>query len=102
SPFVCGAEAAPRLCDPPCSEEQAGIGPISQKPKLLTLDIMLVTLDQMRKMRPAVYPNHRSKFNSAGRPNDTYTIAFCRKRRPMEAACARDKPNARTLASGGH
>src|ERR1700730_9099774 len=28
----------PRLCDPPCSEEQAGIGPISQKPELLTSD----------------------------------------------------------------
>jgi hypothetical protein len=38
SPFVCGAEARPRLCDPPCSEEQAGIGPISQKPELLTLN----------------------------------------------------------------
>jgi hypothetical protein len=28
----------PRHCDPPCSEKQAGIGPISQKPELLTLD----------------------------------------------------------------
>jgi hypothetical protein len=38
SPFVCGAEAPPRLCDPPCSEKQAGIGPISQKPELSTTD----------------------------------------------------------------
>jgi hypothetical protein len=37
SPFVCGAEAPPRLCDPPCPEEQAGIGPISQKPELSTI-----------------------------------------------------------------
>jgi hypothetical protein len=37
SPLVCGAEAPPRLCDPPCSEKQAGIGPISQKPELLTM-----------------------------------------------------------------
>jgi hypothetical protein len=36
SPVICGAEAPPRLCDPPCSEKQAGIGPISQKPELLT------------------------------------------------------------------
>jgi hypothetical protein len=26
----------PRLCDPPCSEKQAGIGPTSQKPELVT------------------------------------------------------------------
>ena len=37
SPVICGAEALPRLCDPPCSEKQAGIGPISQKPELLTM-----------------------------------------------------------------
>jgi hypothetical protein len=37
SPFICNAEAPPRLCDPPCSEKQAGIGPISQKPELLTM-----------------------------------------------------------------
>jgi hypothetical protein len=36
SPLICGAEAPPRLCDPPCPEEQAGIGPISQKPELST------------------------------------------------------------------
>jgi hypothetical protein len=48
------------------------------------------------------YPNHRSVTNSAGRPNVTYTIAFCRKRRPMEAACVRDMPNARMLDSAGH
>jgi hypothetical protein len=48
------------------------------------------------------YPNHRSTTNSAGRPKDTYTIAFCRNRRPMDEACARDMPNARTLGSGGH
>src|ERR1035437_1839185 len=51
SPFVCGAEAPPRLCDPPCSEEQAGIGPISQKPELLTLGWRLVAVDQMCKVR---------------------------------------------------
>jgi hypothetical protein len=38
SPFVCGAEAPPRLCDPPCPEEQAGIGPISQTPELSTMN----------------------------------------------------------------
>ena len=27
----------PRLCEPPCSEKQAGIGPISQKPELVTM-----------------------------------------------------------------
>jgi hypothetical protein len=48
------------------------------------------------------YPTHRSITNSAGRPNGTYTIAFCRNRRPMEAACVRDMPNARRLDSGGH
>jgi|PersoiStandDraft_1058852.scaffolds.fasta_scaffold06035_3 hypothetical protein len=37
SPVICGAEAPPRLCDPPCSEKQAGIGPISQKPELVTM-----------------------------------------------------------------
>jgi hypothetical protein len=37
SPFICSAEAPPRLCDPPYSEKQAGIGPISQKPELLTM-----------------------------------------------------------------
>jgi hypothetical protein len=37
SPFVCRAEALPRLCDPPCSEKQAGIGPISRKPELSTM-----------------------------------------------------------------
>jgi hypothetical protein len=37
SPVICVAEAPPRLCDPPCSEKQAGIGPISQKPELLTM-----------------------------------------------------------------
>jgi len=37
APVICGAEAPPRLCDPPCSEKQAGIGPISQKPELLTM-----------------------------------------------------------------
>jgi len=26
--------APPRLCDPPCPERQAGIGPISPKPQL--------------------------------------------------------------------
>jgi len=36
-PIACGAEAPPRPCDPPCSEKQAGIGPISQKPELLTI-----------------------------------------------------------------
>jgi hypothetical protein len=35
---ICAAEASPRLCDPPCSEKQAGIGPISQKPELVTMD----------------------------------------------------------------
>jgi hypothetical protein len=29
----------PRLCDPPCSEKQAGIGPISQKPELVTIGL---------------------------------------------------------------
>jgi hypothetical protein len=29
----------PRLCDPPCSEKQAGIGPISQKPELVTMGL---------------------------------------------------------------
>jgi hypothetical protein len=29
----------PRLCDPPCSEKQAGIGPISQKPELVTMPV---------------------------------------------------------------
>ncbi|MGA9135224.1 MAG: hypothetical protein WB384_24720 [Candidatus Sulfotelmatobacter sp.] len=37
SPVIYGAEAPPRLCDPPCSEKQAGIGPISPKPELLTM-----------------------------------------------------------------
>ena len=38
SPVVCGAiRQPPRLCEPPCSEKQAGIGPISQKPELLTM-----------------------------------------------------------------
>ncbi len=37
SPVICGAKVPPRLCDPPCSEKQAGIGPISQKPELLTM-----------------------------------------------------------------
>ena len=37
SPLVCGAiRQPPRLCEPPCSEKQAGVGPISQKPELLT------------------------------------------------------------------
>jgi hypothetical protein len=30
------AKAPPRLCDPPCSKKQAGIGPISRKPELVT------------------------------------------------------------------
>jgi hypothetical protein len=34
SPVNCGAEAPPRLCDPPCSEKQAGIGAISLNPEL--------------------------------------------------------------------
>jgi hypothetical protein len=39
SPVICGAiRQPPRLCDPPCSEKQAGVGPISQKPELLTMD----------------------------------------------------------------
>jgi hypothetical protein len=29
----------PRLCDPPCSEKQAGVGPISQKPELVTMGL---------------------------------------------------------------
>src|ERR1700724_1826899 len=29
----------PRLCDPPCSEKQAGIGPISQKPEPVTMGL---------------------------------------------------------------
>jgi hypothetical protein len=29
----------PRLRDPPCSEKQAGIGPISQKPELVTIGL---------------------------------------------------------------
>jgi hypothetical protein len=33
---ICGVGTPPRPCDPPCSEKQAGIGPISQKPELLT------------------------------------------------------------------
>jgi hypothetical protein len=37
SSFICGTETPPRLCEPPCSEKQAGIGPISQKPELLTM-----------------------------------------------------------------
>jgi hypothetical protein len=37
SPVICGAEAPPRQCDPPCSEKQAGIGPISRKPELRTM-----------------------------------------------------------------
>jgi len=38
SPVVCGAiRQPPRLCEPPCSEKQAGIGSISQKPELLTM-----------------------------------------------------------------
>jgi hypothetical protein len=36
----CGAGASPRLCDPPFSEKQAGIGPISQKPELVTMRFM--------------------------------------------------------------
>jgi len=34
SPLICGNAAPPRLCDPPCPERQAGIGPISPEPKL--------------------------------------------------------------------
>jgi hypothetical protein len=34
-----------------------------------------------------LFTPHRSITNLAGRPNGTYAIAFCRKRRPMEAAC---------------
>ncbi len=38
SPVVCGAiRQPPRLCEPPCAETQAGVGPISQKPELLTM-----------------------------------------------------------------
>src|SRR3979409_714028 len=53
APLGCGTEVPPRLCDPPCSEKQAGIGPIPQKPELLTLDRRLVAVDQMCKVRPA-------------------------------------------------
>jgi hypothetical protein len=39
SPVHYGAEAPPRPCDPPCSEKQAGVGPISQKPELVTMGL---------------------------------------------------------------
>jgi hypothetical protein len=30
-------KSAASFCDPPCSEKQAGIGPISQMPELVTM-----------------------------------------------------------------
>jgi hypothetical protein len=39
SPGLLQRRTPPRLCDPPCSEKQAGIGPISQKPELVTMGL---------------------------------------------------------------
>jgi len=39
SPGYLQRRTPPRLCDPPCSEKQAGIGPISQKPELVTMGL---------------------------------------------------------------
>jgi hypothetical protein len=52
SPVICGAEAPPRLCDPPCSEKQAGIGPISPKPELLTMKDS-IAVDQIEQQLSA-------------------------------------------------
>src|ERR1035437_8114883 len=67
SPLVCGAEAPPRLCDPPRSGAQAGIGPISQKPELLTWDKRLVAADEVRKVRPAAVSVDRLTRLTIGR-----------------------------------
>jgi hypothetical protein len=83
SPVICGAEAPPRLCDPPCSEKQAGIGPISPKPELLTMGDS-IAVDQIEQQLTAA--DQFTWLNVADLRAENLRLELAKKRKWLERA----------------
>src|ERR1022692_4292797 len=82
SPVICGAEP-PRLCDPPCSEKQAGIGPISQKRELLTMGDS-IAVDQIEQQLTAA--DQFTWLNVADLRAENLRLELAEKRKWLERA----------------
>jgi hypothetical protein len=75
APVICGAEAPPRLCDPPCSEKQAGIGPISLKPELLTTGALTEMVGKSTWGRGATGSSKKARAPAAATPKVSRMVA---------------------------